>query len=129
MLFTYYNCFTLLFIKWSVVLACSEVCAFFVHTKCIPCCRTIDIFLRNIVHGYRNSQHRAHCDKICTNVSVGDCSMVCTPVVHYIISCLERSFFAIASWSKPCLLYTSSAVHYITAAVVDDKRYFHSDQE
>ena len=28
--------------------------------------------------------------------------MVCTPVVHYIISCLERSFFAIASWSKPC---------------------------
>jgi len=28
--------------------------------------------------------------------------VVSSPVVHYIISCLERSFFAIASWSEPC---------------------------
>ena len=102
MLFTYYNCFTLLFIKWSVVLACSEVCTFFVHAECIPCCRTRESFLRNSVHGYRDSQHRAHCNQVCTDVSVGDRTVVSTPVVHYIVSCLERSLFAIASWSEPC---------------------------
>ena len=78
--------FYLLFVKRSVILAGSEICTFFIHSECIPCCRTIDVFLRNIVHGYRDSQHRAHCDKVCTNVSVGDCAVVSTPVVHYIIS-------------------------------------------
>ena len=54
------------------------------------------------MHGYRDSQHGAHCDKVCTDVSVGDRTVVSTPVVHYIVSCFERSLFAIASWSEPC---------------------------
>ena len=49
------------------------------------------------MHGYRDSQHRAHCDQVCTDVSVGDRTVVSTPVVHYIVSCFERSLFAIAS--------------------------------
>ena len=92
----------LLFVKRSIVLASSEICTFFIHSKCIPCCRTEDIFLRYIVHANRDSQHRAHCDQICTDVSVGDCTVVSTPVVHNIVCTLECTVFAIASRNEPC---------------------------
>ena len=58
--------------------------------------------LRYIVHANRDSQHRAHCDQICTDVSVGDCTVVSTPVVHNIVCTLECTVFAIASRNEPC---------------------------
>ena len=54
------------------------------------------------MHANRDSQHRAHCDQICTNMSIGDCTVVSTPVIHNIISSLECTVFAIASRYKPC---------------------------
>ena len=59
-------------------------------------------FFRNVVHGNRDSQHRSHCDKVCADMSIGDCTMVSAPVIHYIVSILECAFFSVASWSKPC---------------------------
>ena len=92
-----------LFIKWSVCSACSVVLALFVHTECIPACRTIDVLFRNVVHANRDSHHGAHCDQVSTDVAIGDCTVVSTPVHHYLISCLEcGTFFAIAARSEPC---------------------------
>src|SRR5699024_8272430 len=54
------------------------------------------------VHANRNSQHGAHGDQICADVSVGNCSVVSAPVVHYAVSVFERAFFAVASWCEPC---------------------------
>ena len=90
-----------LFVQRSVVLAGSEVCALLVHSECIPCCRTEDLFFRNVVHTNRNTKHRAHGDQVCTNVAIADGTVVCAPVVHHIVSSLERAFFAIASGSEP----------------------------
>ena len=90
-----------LFVQRSVVLAGSEVCALLVHSECIPCCRTEDLFFRNVVHTNRNTKHRAHGDQVCTNVAIADGTVVCAPVVHHIVSSLERAFLAIASGSEP----------------------------
>ncbi len=45
--------------------------------------------LRYIMHANRDSQHRAHCDQISTNMSIRDCAMVSAPVIHNIICTLE----------------------------------------
>ena len=52
------------------------------------------IFLyRNVVHGNRNTEHGAKGDQVCTDVAVADSAMVCTPVVHYIVSSLANGAF------------------------------------
>lgn len=42
-------------VQRAVCLACAEVLSLFVHTECVPCCRTEDLLFRNIVHTYRDS--------------------------------------------------------------------------
>ena len=76
----------ILFVHRAVSCASAVVLAFLVHTECIPCCRTINIFFRNVVHANRDTEHRAHCDEVCADVTVGDSAVVCAPVHHHFIS-------------------------------------------
>src|SRR5699024_7106904 len=55
-----------------------------------------------VVHSDRDTEHGCKCDQVSTDVSVRDRAVVSSPVVHHIVSRLERAFFAIASRSKPC---------------------------
>ena len=87
------------FVKSTVVCASSVISAFLVHSECIPCCRAEDLVFRYVMHSNRNTEHRCECNKICTNVSVGNCTVVSSPVVHYIVSGLKCAFFAVASRS------------------------------
>ena len=99
----------ILLIYWAICCACPVILTFFIHSKGIPCCWTEDFFFRYVVHTNRNSQHRAHGDQICSDMSIGNCSMVSSPVVHHIVSGLECAFSCTSrckpgTW--PCIIRT-----------------------
>ena len=104
-----------LFIQRTVGSAGAVILPFLVHAERIPCRRTEDIRLRNIVHTDGNTKHGAKRDKVCADVSVGDGTVVGTPVVHDAIDILEGVLRGVETWSEPCCwpCWVSSLVKFV----------------
>lgn len=72
-----------LFIYRSEILAGTIVGSLLVHTEGVPCCRTEDVLILDIVHAYRYAEDRTECQQVGTDMSVGDGTVVGSPAVHH----------------------------------------------
>ena len=59
-----------LLIHRSISLTSSVVLSFLVHTECVPCGGTEDLFLGYVVHTYGNTEYGAKRDKVSSDMSV-----------------------------------------------------------
>ena len=79
-------------VKRTEVFAGTVIGAFFVHSKCVPSSRTEDIFFFHVVHADGDAEHRAESDDICTDMTIGDRSVVGAPAIHDIVSGFKSTF-------------------------------------
>ena len=69
-------------VKRAEVFAGAVVGTLFVHAKGIPGGRTVDLFLRHVVHAHGDPEHGGQSDQISTDVAVVEGSVVGAPVGH-----------------------------------------------
>ena len=79
-------------VKRTEVGAGTVVSTFFIHTEGVPRRRTVDFFLRHIVHADRNTEHGSQSDEIGTDVAVVEGTVICTPVGHDAVNIGKRTF-------------------------------------
>ena len=78
------------------------VLAFLIHAECVPCGRTEDVLIGDVVHADGDAQHRAERDEIRADVAVGNRAVVCTPVLHDGVGALKRAAgLAVAARGEP----------------------------
>lgn len=55
------------------------------RTESRPSVRTEDFFLRNIMHGYRDSEHGSEGQDVRSDMSINRSAVVCAPVRHHLV--------------------------------------------
>lgn len=50
----------------------------------------VSVVLLKLTHG--DTQHTAHCNKVCADVTAAGRAAVCAPIVHYVVHRLKRAF-------------------------------------
>ena len=79
-----------IFIHRPVSGASAVVLTFFIHSESVPRGRTIYLILVNVVHTYGYTEHRTHCYKVRAYMSVRYSAVVRAPIIHHVVSGLER---------------------------------------
>ena len=78
------------------------VLAFLIHAECVPCGRTEDVLIGDVVHADGDAQHRAERDEIRADVTIGDRAVIRAPVLHDGVSALKRAAgLAVAARGEP----------------------------